>query len=109
MDAALAPGRELEVFERIRHITAPPVDPGLLQRAIQQLPRRTDKRVCGDILLVARLFADEDDVRSFRPLAENKVGRVAVEVAAGAAFCNILRLLERPGRFAARVEGRALL
>ena len=84
-----------------------PVDAGLREGAVEQLAGRADERAAGEILLVARLLADEHDARVERAFAEHGLGGVLVEMAAGAAF----RLGEQrlPGgeRIAARLQ-RAL-
>ena len=59
MDPALAALLELEMLDRIGDVGLGAVDPGLLQRLVEDLPRRADERVAGQILLIAGLFADE--------------------------------------------------
>ena len=61
-----------------------------------KLPGAADEGAALQILLVARLLADEEDARIQRPLAEHRLRRVLVEVAARAAA----RLLPQclPGR-----------
>ncbi len=58
------------------------VDLRRLQRPVEQLSGGPDERPPGEILLVARLLADEDDRGIQRAFAEHRLGRMFVEVAA---------------------------
>src|SRR5439155_3820037 len=80
------------------------VDPGFLQRSVEDAARRADERPPGEILLVARLLADEQDLRVERPLAEHRLRRVLVEVAPGAAARVLEQLLPRSADVAARYD-----
>src|SRR6185295_6277915 len=82
VNAPLAARLEFEVLHGIRDVDAGAVDAGLGERAVEHLPGRSDERLAGQILLVARLLADEHDPRVRRPLAEHGLGRVLVERAA---------------------------
>ena len=64
MDAALPSRFPLEMLDDVSHVdpVARNADPS--QHPIQHLPSRTDKRSTGNILVVARLFADEHDPRA---------------------------------------------
>ena len=85
VDAALAALLELEMLDRVGDVGRAAVDPGLAERAVEQLAGRADERAAGEILLVARLLADEQDPGVERAFAEHGLGRAFVEVAAGAA------------------------
>lgn len=54
-------GSHLKCFHRVGHVRAPPIDPGRLQRGVQQPPGRADERRAGNILLVAGLLADHHE------------------------------------------------
>jgi len=56
----------------------------LRQRGVEQLPRWADKRPSSQILLVSRLFTDEDDLRVERPFAEHRLRRALMQIAARA-------------------------
>ena len=74
VDAALAAPLELEMLDRVGDVGALAVDSRLRERAIEQLPGRPDERTPGQILLIARLLADEHDLRVERPFAEHRLG-----------------------------------
>ena len=63
-----------------------PVDAGLVEDLVEHLAGRPDERLAGNILLVAGLLADEDDLRILRPFAEHGLRGVAPERAAAAAL-----------------------
>ena len=58
-----------ELLDGVRDIAAGAVDARLLERIVQQLSGRPDKRTAGEILGVAGLFTDERDGRVVRSLA----------------------------------------
>src|SRR5438045_3579111 len=60
------------------------IDPRLLERAIEQLAGGADERMTGEILLVARLLADQHDARAFRPFAEHGLRGVFPQIAVAA-------------------------
>ena len=62
--------------------------------ASNTLPGRPDKGLARQILLVARLLADEHDIGIARPLAEHRLRRVLVERAAPAALHRRARIGE---------------
>jgi hypothetical protein len=47
------------MFYRVRDVNLRPIDPRFFQGAIQNLARWADKWLSCDILLIARLFAEE--------------------------------------------------
>ncbi len=101
VQAALAARLEFEVLHRIGDVGAAAVEAGFRQRAIEKLARRPDERAAGEIFLVARLFADEQNRRGARPFAENGLRRRRPE-RAGAAFERVaLQLREVVGGFGA--------
>ena len=75
MDATAAPRREFEVLDRVGDVDPPPVDAGLFQRHVQQLSRWPDERPADDVLLIARLLADEHDLGVVRSFTEHGLRR----------------------------------
>ena len=71
MDSALALGLPLEVLDDIGDVDLRAVDLDLLERPVEQLSRGPDERTPFEVLAVAGLLADEDDVRVRGSLAEN--------------------------------------
>ena len=84
VDAALAALFELEVLHRIGDVDAGAVDLGFGDGAVEDLPGGAHERRAGEVLLIARLFADEHQRRIDRAFAEDGLCRMLVEVAAGA-------------------------
>ena len=70
------------------------VDAGLLQRPVEQLARRPDERPALQILLIARLLADQHHTRARSPLAEHRLRTALVQRAGGAAGGSLLQLVE---------------
>ena len=70
-----------EVLYYVGHVNRLAIDAGLLQGAIEQLPCRSDERMAGEILGVARLLADEHEARGSRPFAEDCLRPSFVEIA----------------------------
>ena len=71
VDPALAARAPLEVLHRVRQVDARPVDTGFRERLVEQPSCRADERPALAILAVARLLADEHQLRVFRPFAEH--------------------------------------
>src|SRR3546814_14990892 len=61
MEVPLAGLRELEVLGRGGYLDLAAFDSGLVERAIEHPPRRADEGATGQILLIARLLADQHD------------------------------------------------
>src|SRR6266545_8056507 len=61
---------------------------------VQQTTCRSDERTALAIFHIAWLFTDEHDARVFRPLAENRLGRVLVQIAPFARTCRGPQALE---------------
>src|ERR1051325_9108888 len=61
VDTAFPARFPLEVLDDIRDVDRLPIDAGFLERAVEQLPRRADKRMTLEVLVIARLFADEHE------------------------------------------------
>jgi hypothetical protein len=86
MQPPLAARRELEVLDGIGDIAAPAVETGLVKTAIEQPAGGTDKGPAGQILLIARLLADQDDLGFAGAFAEDDLRGIPVEITTGAAF-----------------------
>jgi hypothetical protein len=84
VQAALAAGLELEVFDRIGHECGPSVDAGLGDRAIENATRRADERQPGQIFIIAGLLADEHHARAGGTLSGHDLRGVTIELAAAA-------------------------
>jgi hypothetical protein len=67
------------MLDRVGHVGVPALDPGLLERFVEEAPCRTHERATLEILMVAGLLADEDEPRALPALAEHRLGRVAPE------------------------------
>src|SRR5438874_4132414 len=85
VDASLAARLPLEVLDDIGDVDLAPVDARVLQRLVEELPGRPDERLALQVLLVAGLLADEDDVSLRGALAEDGLRPGLVERAGGAA------------------------
>ena len=77
------------MFHRVGDVGFFPVDAGFFQRTIKHLACGPDKGEAGEVLLVARLFADQHDLCMWRALAEHGLGGVSPQVA-GAAVGGLL-------------------
>ena len=82
--AALALWFPFEMFYGIGDIDVVSRDPGFGQGLIQDVSCRTDERMTGSVFLVARLFADQDDLGMTCPFSEDGLCGLLVEIAAGA-------------------------
>ncbi len=97
MDSPLSARLPFEVLDDIGDVDEPPLDAGILQRPIEQLPRRADKRMSGQVFFVARLLADEHHLRARGPFAKDRLRRMFPQVAIPAALCSGADLCERFG------------
>jgi hypothetical protein len=85
VNAAFAARLPFEVFDNIGDVSLFAIDTCLLERAIKQTAGWTDERFAGEILLVARLFADKHDACATAPFAENGLRSFLPEIAGLAA------------------------
>src|SRR6185436_13976037 len=76
VNAAPAARLELEMLDGVRDVREATFDVRLLECCVEQLARRSDKGTAGDVLLIARLFADEDDTGRLRSFAPHCLRRV---------------------------------
>jgi hypothetical protein len=84
VDSPLSPfgQRELEVFDGVGDVDQIAIDAGGHQRPVEQLARRADERPSRSVLLIAGLFADHHHPRVAAALAENRLCRIEIQVAA---------------------------
>src|SRR5438874_4254632 len=71
----------LEVLHRVRDVDRVTVDSRGVEGFVQDAPRRPDERLAGDVLFVARLLADEDDLGGPAALAKYRLRRALPQVA----------------------------
>ena len=81
VQTSLAGRAPLEVLHRVGQVHGVAVDPRGRERLIEHAPGGADERLAGDVLLVTRLLADEDDLRGPTALAEHRLSGVFPEVA----------------------------
>src|SRR3546814_2321622 len=86
MEAPLAALRELEMLDRVGDVDLAAFDSGLVEHAIEHPPRRADEGATGQILLIARLLADQHDRGADGAFAEHRLRRVLIERATRAAL-----------------------
>jgi hypothetical protein len=67
---------------------------GFSEGFVQETTCRSDERMALTIFHVAWLFTNEHDTCVFRPLAENRLGRVLVQIASFARTCSGPQALE---------------
>ena len=94
VNAPRAARHPFEMLDRVGDVGPGAVDPGLFHAAVEQFAGRTDERMPGQILGIARLLADKHDAGVFRPLAEDGLRRVAVQRAGGAFSRRLAQLLD---------------
>ena len=85
VNAALALGLPPEVFHRVRHVGRRAIDPGFLERLVQQPSGGAHEGLSRSVLVVTRLLADEHHPGRLRALSEDSLGAELPEVAAVAA------------------------
>ena len=73
----------LKCLTDVGHVDLP-VDAGILERLVEELPGGPDERLPGLVLLVAGLLPDEHGLCTLASLAENGLRSALVEVARGA-------------------------
>ena len=84
MQAPFAARLVLEVLHHVGEVKLGAIEAGFGKRAVKQLAGRSDERLAGQILLVARLLADEHESGVARTLAEHGLRRPTVQRAAPA-------------------------
>ena len=98
MDAPLAAHDELEMLHRVGDVDVVRSDPRCFHRVVQKAPGGADERMSFAVFAVAGLLADEDCDGAAIALAEHRLRRVLVEIAAAAALRGFLQARERPAR-----------
>src|SRR5215207_8674980 len=83
------------------------VDAGFFERLIENAARRPDEWMAGDILLVARLFADHQQGCLGRPFSRYDLRRIAVQRTARARLLGRAQLGKRPDQGDGRIHGQA--
>ncbi len=81
VDAPLAARLPLEVLHDVGDVGPAPLDPGLLERLVEQASRRPDEGMAAEVFLVAGLLADEHGGGSAGALAEHGLGATLPQVA----------------------------
>ena len=84
VDPPFAPRNPFEMLYDVGDPDARAIDPRLDQTAIEQFAGWSDKRMPGQIFGVARLLADQHDLRIGRPFPKHGLRRIEVEWAGGA-------------------------
>ena len=101
VQAPPAATRPPEVLDRVGDVDPRAVDARLVQGLLEQAPGRADERLALEVLLVARLLADQHQLRALAALPEDSLGGVLPQFAAPAGGGRLLELLD-----AARPLGR---
>ena len=86
---------ELEVLDGVREVDGAAVDARLLEPSVELPPGRPDERPSLEVLLVAGLLADEDDARPLAALAEDRLRRGRVQVAAATPLHGVAQVGQR--------------
>ncbi len=87
MDTPFPSGLPLEVLDRVCDLDLAARNAGVRERLVEYGAGRADERLALPILLVARLLADEHDVRTLRPGAEHHLRGRLVEIATATVVC----------------------
>lgn len=87
MQASFATLHKLKVLHDIGQINFFSRQLHFGERGIEQLPGRADERLTGQVLRIARLFADEHDARVCRAAAKDSLGRVTSQFASRTTVC----------------------
>ena len=84
VNPAFAARLPFEVFHHVRDINLRPIDSGVLERAIHNLPSRTYEWFARDIFVIARLFANQHHRCALRTFAKDSLGRSFVQMTSSA-------------------------
>jgi len=90
MQASFAPLDPSKMFDGVGDIYLVPRNTRFTKCLVEHTSRRSDKRMSLTIFHIAGLLADQNDTRMCRPFAENRLGRIPVEITS----------LARPSRLA---------
>src|SRR6266498_3948125 len=94
MQASLAPLDPFKMLHGVGDVNLVARNARFSEGFVQETTCRSDERVALAIFHIAWLFTDEHDARVFRPLAENRLGRVLVQIAPFARTCSGPQALE---------------
>ena len=78
MNATLAAWLPFEMLHGIRDVDFFSINAGFLERTVEKLASRPDKRPTFAVLGIARLFPDEDDLRARRAFSEDGLRGILV-------------------------------
>src|SRR3546814_16099365 len=84
MHAPLATWFPLEMLDGVGDVAPLPIEARRLQRLVENATGWADERRTGEILVVARLFADQHDARASCAFAQHGLRRRRVQIAAQA-------------------------
>src|SRR5678815_4176514 len=80
MQASFAPLDPSKMFDGVGDVYLVPRDARFSKSLVEHPARRSDERMSLTVFDVAGLLADQNDTRMFRPFAENRLGRIPVEI-----------------------------
>jgi hypothetical protein len=80
MNAPFASFLKLEMFHGIGNVNARSIDASIYQRTVKQAAGGADEWPARQVFLVARLLADQHQVRGGRPLAEDRLRGVQIKL-----------------------------
>ena len=93
--AAFALRFPFEVFDGVGDVDIPADDTGLFQCPVEEMSGRSHEGMAGQILLIARLFADKQQLGPRRPFAEHRLRGLFIEVTAHAGRRRLLQIGKR--------------
>src|SRR5690242_6512799 len=86
VNAPLPTRLPLEMLHDVGDVDDLPIDSRLLERAVEQLARRSHEGMAVQIFFVSWLLTDEHDLRALRTFAEDGLRRVLPQIAVAAAL-----------------------
>jgi hypothetical protein len=84
VNPAFAARLPFKVFHHVRDINLRPINSGVLERAIHNLPSRTNEWFARDIFVIARLFANQHHRCALWSFPKNSLGRSLVQMTCSA-------------------------
>lgn len=81
MQASFATLNPSKMFDGVGDVYLVARDAGFGKGLVEHPARRSDERMSLTVFHIAGLFAHQKDIRMFRSLAENGLGRILVEIA----------------------------
>ena len=98
MQARLAATVELEVLHGVGEVETVALESRIREGTVEQLPGRPDERPAREVLVIARLLADEHDARIAGPFPEYGLRGRLPERTVAAGLCLERQTLDRGGR-----------